>query len=78
VVILSLGVRPSAKLAKDCGLLLSPGGAIVVNEHMQTSDANIYAAGDVCETAHIVTGEKGCMALAGPAAKQGRGEKFFD
>ncbi len=37
MVILSVGVRPDTALAQSAGLELNPKGAIVVNEHMQTS-----------------------------------------
>ncbi|OCL26099.1 pyridine nucleotide-disulfide oxidoreductase [Orenia metallireducens] len=70
-VILATGVRPRLKLVKDAGLKVSEIG-VVVNEFMQTSDPNIYAAGDIVESTHLVTGEKVRFALAGPANKQGR------
>ena len=47
-------------------------GAIVVNEHMQTSKEHIYAVGDAIEIVDFVTGKKGYVPLAGPANKQGR------
>lgn len=72
MVILSLGVRSMSQLARDCGLQVGASGGIVVDERMQTSDPFIYAAGDVCETTHLVSGHKMVTALAGPANKQGR------
>lgn len=72
MVILSIGVRPDAALARDCKLELNSRGAIVVSEHMLTSDKDIYAVGDACETVNFVTGEKAVIPLAGPANKQGR------
>jgi rhodanese-related sulfurtransferase len=39
---------------------------------MQTSDANIYAAGDVVEVKDTITGNQELIALAGPANRQGR------
>jgi NAD(P)H-nitrite reductase large subunit len=47
MVILSIGVVPDTKLAKECGLTVGRG--IVVNEKMETSDPNIYAIGDAIE-----------------------------
>jgi len=70
-VILAAGVRPRLELIKDAGLEVSEVG-VVVNEFMQTSDSDIYAAGDIVESTHLVTGEKVRFALAGPANKQGR------
>ncbi len=72
MVIMSVGVRPDGALAKKAGLAVNPRGAIVVNEHMQTSDKDIYAVGDAVEIRDFVTGEAGFIPLAGPANKQGR------
>lgn len=72
MVILSVGVRPDTALAQSARLELNPKGAIVVNEHMQTSKEHIYAVGDAIEIADFVTGKKGYVPLAGPANKQGR------
>ena len=72
MVILAVGVRPDTALAKEAGLTLNPRGAIVVDEHMLTSDPDIYAVGDAVEITDFVTGQKGYIPLAGPANKQGR------
>lgn len=72
MVILSVGVRPDTALAQGAGLELNAKGAIVVNEHMQTSKEHIYAVGDAIEIVDFVTGKKGYVPLAGPANKQGR------
>jgi NADPH-dependent 2,4-dienoyl-CoA reductase/sulfur reductase-like enzyme len=58
VVILSLGIRPRVELARKAGLKIGSTGAIWVDEHMETSAAGIYAAGDCVETTHLVTGKK--------------------
>ncbi len=72
LVIMAVGVRPRAKLAVDAGLHVSGMGAIVVNEHMQTSDPDIYAAGDCIEITHQVSGRKFFAPLGSLANKQGR------
>ena len=72
MVLLSIGVRPETKLAKDAGLAIGERGGIAVNDYMQTSDADIYALGDAVETRHLVTGQPTLIPLAGPANKQGR------
>jgi len=72
IVILSIGVRPNSKLAKDCGLELNARGGIVVDESMKTSDENIYAVGDAVETENFITHERAMIPLAGPANKMGR------
>ena len=72
LVILSIGVRPEIKLAKDAGLTIGERGGIRVDEQMHTSDPNIWAVGDAVETRNFVTGEWGLVPLAGPANRQGR------
>lgn len=72
MVVLSIGVRPDSKLAKDCGLELGQTGGIVVNKYLQTSDPYIYALGDAIEFENPVTHTKMISFLAGPANKQGR------
>ncbi len=72
MVILSIGVRPESKLAKDAGLELGERGHIVVNEYLQTSDPDIYAVGDVIEVYNPIIGKKVPLPLAWPANLQGR------
>jgi NADPH-dependent 2,4-dienoyl-CoA reductase/sulfur reductase-like enzyme len=71
-VIWSIGVRPETKLALEAGLELGQTGAVKVNEHMQTSDAAIFAVGDCVEVTHGVTHTPAFIPLAGPANRQGR------
>ncbi len=72
MLIMAAGVRPDSGLAKSAGLNVNERGSIIVNENMQTSDENIYAAGDAVEVIDFVTGQKSSIPLAGPANKQGR------
>ncbi len=72
MVLLSIGVRPTLQLAKETGLEIGEAGGLLVNEYMQTSDADIYAAGDMVEIEHRVNGKKVRIPLAGPANRQGR------
>ncbi len=72
LVVLSIGVRPDSALARDAGLALGNHGHIRVNGFMQTSDPDIYAAGDVVETEDFITGEPAAVPLGGPANRQGR------
>lgn len=69
-VVLAIGVRPETALAKVAGLEVNRG--ILVNEYMQTSDSDIYAAGDSVEIKDFVTGDNTLIPLAGPANRQGR------
>ncbi|MFV0417909.1 MAG: FAD-dependent oxidoreductase [Dysgonomonas sp.] len=72
MVILSIGVRPEVKLAKEAGLELGSLGGIKVDEFMQTSDSSIYALGDATEVFNPVIGKHSLIPLAGPANKQAR------
>jgi NADPH-dependent 2,4-dienoyl-CoA reductase/sulfur reductase-like enzyme/rhodanese-related sulfurtransferase len=72
LVVLGVGVRPENKLAVAAGLEVGPRGGIRVNEHLQTSDPDIYAVGDAIEVKDFVTGEPTQVPLAGPANCQGR------
>jgi NADPH-dependent 2,4-dienoyl-CoA reductase/sulfur reductase-like enzyme/rhodanese-related sulfurtransferase len=72
VVILAIGVRPDSTLAKMAGLEIGERGGIRVDEHMRTSDPDIFAVGDAVEVKDFVTGQWSLVALAGPANRQGR------
>jgi len=72
LVILALGVRPDTTLAQAAGIEIGDLGGIRVDEHMRTSDPDIFAVGDAVEVRDFVTGEWTLMALAGPANRQGR------
>jgi NADPH-dependent 2,4-dienoyl-CoA reductase/sulfur reductase-like enzyme/rhodanese-related sulfurtransferase len=72
LVILALGVRPDTTLAEMAGIEIGERGGIRVDEHMRTSDPNIFAVGDAVEVRDFVTGEWSLIALAGPANRQAR------
>jgi NADPH-dependent 2,4-dienoyl-CoA reductase/sulfur reductase-like enzyme/peroxiredoxin family protein/rhodanese-related sulfurtransferase/TusA-related sulfurtransferase len=72
MVILSVGVRPESGLAKAAGLELGARGTIAVNDHLLTSDKDIYAIGDAVEIKNIISGKEVNLPLAGPASKQAR------
>ncbi|MDH6357914.1 FAD-dependent oxidoreductase [Parabacteroides sp. PF5-9] len=72
MVISSVGVRPEKQLAESAGLKIGTLGGIWVDEHMQTSDAHIYAVGDAVEVTNPVTNLPALIPLAGPANKQAR------
>lgn len=72
LVLFSVGVRPELTLVKSAGLLLGPAGGLLVDERLQTSDPDIFAAGDMVEVLHRVSGKKIRIPLAGPANRQGR------
>ena len=72
IVILAIGVRPETALAKMAGIEIGQRGGIRVDEHMRTSDPDIFAVGDAVEVKDYVTGQWSLVALAGPANRQGR------
>lgn len=72
LVILSIGVRPENELAKAAGLELGARGHIVVDSYQRSSDPDIYAVGDACETADPILGKRAAIPLGGPANRQGR------
>lgn len=72
IIILSIGVRPETKLAKDAGLKIGETGGIWVDEYLQTSEKDIYAVGDAIEYPHPITGKPWLNYLANPANRQGR------
>ncbi|MCL6610082.1 MAG: FAD-dependent oxidoreductase [Peptococcaceae bacterium] len=72
MVIVAVGVRPNVELARKAGLKIGQTGAIEVNQHLQTSDPDIYAVGDCVENLHLVSGRKVYIPLATYANRQGR------
>ena len=72
MVIMAIGVTPDTHLAEEAGLELGIRGSIVVNDRMETSVPDIYAAGDAVQVRHFVTGQDAVISLAGPANRQGR------
>jgi len=72
IVLLSTGVKPNVDFARKLSLEIGSTGAIKVNRRMETSENNIYAAGDNVETINLVTGKPSYFPLAPVANKMGR------
>ena len=72
IVIMAIGVRPETALAKMAGIEIGERGGIRVDEHMRTSNPDIFAVGDAVEVKDFVTGQWSLVPLAGPANRQGR------
>ena len=72
LAVVAIGVRPNVALAKEAGLRIGDLGGIEVNECMQTSDPDIYAAGDCVETTNRITGKKVHATYGDLANLQGR------
>jgi nitrite reductase (NADH) large subunit len=63
-VIFAAGIRPNVALAKDAGISVNRG--IVVDDHLQTGAADIFALGECAEHRGI------CYGLVEPAHEQAR------
>lgn len=72
LTLMAVGVRPASQLAQTAGLQLGLHGGIVVNEHYQTSDPDIYAVGDAIVVKQQLNGQDALISLASPANRQGR------
>lgn len=72
LVIIGMGISPNSELALKAGLNLGPYGHIVTDDNMQTSDADIFAVGDVAQVKNAITNKDTALALAGPISKQVR------
>ena len=72
LVVLAVGVGPDTALAAAAGLDVAARGHIVVNEWQQTSDPDIYAAGDAVELFDRQTAARMTLPMGGPANRQGR------
>jgi NADPH-dependent 2,4-dienoyl-CoA reductase/sulfur reductase-like enzyme/rhodanese-related sulfurtransferase len=70
--VLATGVRPNVRLARDAGIRLGDTGAIAADTAQRTSDPAVFAAGDNCESHHLILDEPVNIPLAGPANKAGR------
>ena len=71
-VVLATGVRPRVKLAQEAGIALGSGGAVAVNDNMETGAAGVFAAGDCADTLNLVSGRRTYVPLGTTANKQGR------
>src|SRR5690606_22268927 len=56
MLVISAGIKPRDELAKGCGLETAPRGGIVVNEYLQTTDADIFAIGEAASYRQMVYG----------------------
>ena len=70
MVILSTGVRPQTELAESIGCKMGKF-AIEVDDHMETSVENVYAAGDCVQVTNAITGEITLSPLGTTAVRQG-------
>jgi NADPH-dependent 2,4-dienoyl-CoA reductase/sulfur reductase-like enzyme len=71
MVLAATGIRPNSRMAAEAGIRLGAGGAISVDARLQTSVADIYAAGDCADARHVVTGKPVWIPLALRANRAG-------
>jgi NADPH-dependent 2,4-dienoyl-CoA reductase/sulfur reductase-like enzyme len=69
---IGVGIVPNIEMAREAGIVVGKSGGIQVDSRMQTSDPNIWAAGDCCEKFHLVTGQFQLAPLGDIANKEGR------
>lgn len=72
LVIISAGVIPNDKLARECGLECSERGGIIVDETMRTSDPLIFSGGDCAIIRNAVDGSPLFLPMGSMANRQGR------
>ncbi|MGO9013816.1 MAG: FAD-dependent oxidoreductase [Dissulfurispiraceae bacterium] len=72
MVLVAVGIQPETRLAQSAGIKTGVKGAICVNQRMETSIADIYAAGDCVETYHRLLGKNTYLPLGTTSHKQGR------
>lgn len=72
IVFIGIGVRPETTLAQEAGLKIGEMRGIWVNEYMQTSDEDIFAAGDCAEKFSFFTNKPTGLRLASIAAREAR------
>ncbi len=71
VVIIGIGAQADIDLAQACGLEADPRGGIKVDEYMQTTDPDIFAAGDCATKFSCITGQPSGIRLASVACSEG-------
>ncbi|HHB75702.1 MAG TPA: CoA-disulfide reductase [Desulfobulbus sp.] len=71
MVILATGIRADTRPATELGVETGPSGAIKTDQTMQTNIKGVYAAGDVAESHHLLTGKNTWIALAPAGNKMG-------
>lgn len=72
LAVIAIGVRPNTQIAIEAGIEVGIHKGILVNEYMQTSDENIYAAGDCTEIKNLITGKNVHAPYGDLANLQGR------
>ena len=72
LVLQAAGLKPNVEVMADAGAELGRTGALHVADRQETSLSGVYAAGDCCESMHLVSGKPVWLPLGTTANKQGR------
>ena len=72
LVIFGTGVKPNVDIARNAGIKLGESGAIKVDGRMQTSEKDVYSAGDCAESLDLLTGQYTYSPVGSIAALAGR------
>jgi NADPH-dependent 2,4-dienoyl-CoA reductase/sulfur reductase-like enzyme len=71
LVFLTAGAKPNVELAREAGIEIGETGGILVNQYLQTSDPDIYAAGDCIENWDCIPGSKTRRLMVTTASRTG-------
>jgi NADPH-dependent 2,4-dienoyl-CoA reductase/sulfur reductase-like enzyme len=71
IVFLTTGARPNVEIAREAGIEIGETGGILVNRYLQTSDPDIYAAGDCLENWDMITNSKMSRLMVTTASRTG-------
>jgi NADPH-dependent 2,4-dienoyl-CoA reductase/sulfur reductase-like enzyme len=71
LVLLTTGAKPNIELAKKAEIRIGETGGVWVNQYLQTSDPDIYAAGDCIENWDRIIGSKTRHLMVTTASKTG-------
>ena len=71
LVFLTTGATPNVELARKAGLQIGETGGVLVNQYLQSSDPDIYAAGDCIENWYSINGLKTRRLMVTTATRTG-------
>ena len=71
LVLVTTGAKPNVELARKAGIEIGETGGILVNQYLQTSDPDIYAAGDCIENWDVIIGSKTRRLMVTTAGRTG-------
>ncbi|MGL4392187.1 MAG: CoA-disulfide reductase [Fusobacteriaceae bacterium] len=72
LVIISVGIKPNTEFLRNTGIKMLSNGAIIIDEHGETSITDIFSAGDCATVFHSIKEEDVYIPLATTANKIGR------